>query len=136
LAKHDPTQAFAYAKERIAQLRARKVPLLSLIIRDKLSRDLQEYTTNLPHVVAAKKLVQKGEVVGRGSTIPYVITQGKGHLYERVALIDEASLADIDVEYYVQNQVIPVVNSILEVFHLPCAELLSNVRQPSLNQFF
>jgi DNA polymerase elongation subunit (family B) len=136
LKENDPKKAYAYIKGRITALQARQVDMADLIIRDKLSRELNEYQTNLPHVVLARKLVARGESLGRGSRISYVITQGKGNLYEKVALASDVTLDQIDIDYYVSNQVLAVVGSIMEIFGYNTEDILTNKKQGSLNDFF
>jgi DNA polymerase I len=77
-----------------------------------------------------------GEVVGRGKMISYVVLQGKGPIYERVALPGAATIDKLDMEYYVNNQLIPVVDSIFQVFGYKKEDFSISKAQTGLGQFF
>ncbi len=138
LKENDPKKAFEYARGRVKELYAGSgsVPIEQLILRDKLSRDVSEYETNLPHVIIARRMQENGEPVGRGKIISYVVTQGKGPIYERVAVPDAVTVSQLDMEYYANNQVIPVVDSIFQVFGYKKEDFAAQKNQTGLGQFF
>ncbi len=136
LAQKDVKKAVLFVKRQMKRLENRDVSISELILSAKLSRDVSEYTTNLPHVILAKKLLQRGEQVKKGSRISYVVQNGSGAVYERVGIPDEVSINDIDSHYYIHNQLLPVVLSILEVFAITKDELLANDIQNDLTSFF
>jgi len=59
-----------------------------------------------------------------GDKIGYVITTGSGRLYERVKPYILASYEEVDVEYYVTNQIIPAALRILSLFNIKEEDLL------------
>ena len=136
LKESNTVKAFDYAKSRIKDLFDGKVPISQLIIRDKLSRDVSEYESNLPHVIVARRMQEAGEVVGRGKIISYVVMQGKGPIYERVSVPELADVSKLDLEYYMNNQVIPVVDSIFQVFGYKKEDFAVQKNQTGLGQFF
>ncbi|MDW7998709.1 MAG: hypothetical protein RMI30_04570, partial [Thermodesulfovibrio sp.] len=69
-----------------------------------------------PHVVAAKRLLEKGIPVGEGSVIGYIIQRGSGSISERAYPVELADFSKIDTEYYIENQIIPTAMRVLKVF--------------------
>jgi DNA polymerase I len=57
--------------------------------------------------------------------VGYVILKGKGRLYSRVKPYVFASIDEVDIEYYVTNQVVPAAARVLEFFGVTEKELLS-----------
>ncbi|MEK6920036.1 MAG: DNA polymerase II, partial [Thermoproteota archaeon] len=77
------------------------------------------------HVEAAKKLAKAGWPMGSGDRVGYVIAKGPGKLYQRAEPYSKVSLDDVDYDYYVQNQVLPVASRILSVFDVSEKEILA-----------
>ncbi|MFT4312960.1 MAG: DNA polymerase domain-containing protein [Candidatus Woesearchaeota archaeon] len=136
LAQDDVQGAVLYVKKQIQKLKNHEVSISDLTLQAKLSRSLSEYTTNLPHVVLAKQLQQEGQFVGKGSRIRYVVRKGSGAVYERVAKPEDVKIEDLDGEYYIQNQLLPVVLSLLEVFGMKKDDILSSQTQGNLSSYF
>lgn len=109
-------RAFKYLDERINALRTGNFNPKELVVYEQLSKPLSEYKLLSPHVVAAKKLFQQGIPVGEGSVIGYVIQKGSGSISERAYPIEFADLSKIDIEYYIENQLIPISMRILNAF--------------------
>jgi DNA polymerase-2 len=96
----------AYLRETVARLRAGGLDD-RLVYRKALRKDLADYTaTTPPHVAAARKMG-----AGPGRLIAYVMTSGGP---------EPASgrLSPIDHEHYVQKQVRPVAEPVLDVLGL------------------
>ncbi len=108
--------AFRYLEERIKALREGNFNIKDLVVYEQLSKPLSEYKQMAPHVVAAKRLAQKGFTIGQGSVIGYVIQKGKGSISERAYPIELADFSNIDLEYYIENQIIPLSMRILKAF--------------------
>jgi len=51
-----------------------------------------------------------------GDKIGYVITKGEGKLYQRAIPYQMATYDEIDVEYYISNQILPPATRVLEEF--------------------
>ncbi|MFT7615747.1 MAG: DNA polymerase elongation subunit (family B) [Candidatus Woesearchaeota archaeon] len=136
LNEQNKEKAFAHIKDVIKAVLAGKIDREDLIMHSKLSRDVNEYTSNLPHVVIAKQMIAKGDTLGRGSNIPYLVVKGKGSLFERVKIPSETQDNEIDEEYYINNQVVPVVESIMAVFGYKKEDFTNAAKQNSLDSFF
>lgn len=116
LIKEDIKGAFKYLEERIEALKTGNFNPKELVVFEQLSKPLSEYKLISPHVMAAKKLAQKGIPVGEGSVIGYVIQKGKGSISERAVPVELADFSKIDVDYYIENQIVPVSMRLLNAF--------------------
>lgn len=116
--------AVEYVRRYIADLRERKVPFKDLIIWKTLTKNLEEYEVKAPHVEAAKLLQKEGWVLNVGDKVGFIISAGSGKLYERAKPYIFASYSDIDIEYYITNQIIPAALRILSLFNVKESDLL------------
>lgn len=116
LKEKSPKQAAAYVSSYISGLKAGKVPLGDLIIWKTLTKPVEEYAVRASHVEAAKKLLKAGWQLTLGDKVGYVIRKGQGKLFEKATPYTMASLGDIDVDYYIHNQILPVALRVLEPF--------------------
>ena len=115
----------------VADLRNRDVGLDELMIRTQLRRPLGEYIAEGPHVVAAKKMVEQGVSVSVGMLIEYFVGEGSGkRIGDRVYLAGDKVKYDID--YYLNNQVIPAVENIFDVFGVDVKSIIDGSEQKKL----
>ena len=79
---------------------------------------LSQYKQVGPHVQIAKQMRERGEDVGVGSTIAYIVREGKGLVRDRAVLYDEFVRRGLnyDADYYIENQVLPAVMRIMAAF--------------------
>ena len=132
-------KAVKFVSSLIKDLREHKVPYRDLIIWKTLTRPVEKYKVNAPHVEAARILKKLGWDLTVGDQVGYVITQGSGRLYERVKPYALASYEEIDTEYYVRKQVAPAALRILSMFGVKEKDLLSDqtsMRPKTLTDFF
>jgi len=116
LIDEDIERAFKYLDEKIKALKEGKYELKELVVYEQLSKPVSEYKLISPHVMAAKRLLEKGIPVGEGSVIGYIIQKGIGSISERAYPLELADPSKIDIDYYLENQVIPVSMRILNAF--------------------
>jgi DNA polymerase I len=100
----------------IAKLRNRQVPLADLTIRKTLTKPIEDYAVRTPHVEVAKLLVKQGWYLTVGDKVAYVITKGPGKLFQKAKPTSQVKSEDVDIEYYVDNQIKPAAMRILERF--------------------
>jgi DNA polymerase I len=124
LKEQSPKKAVDYVHTVIAELKQRKIPLHDLIIWKTLTKPPEEYAIKAPHVEAAKMLKEKGWRLTSGDKVGYVILKGKGRLYSRVKPYVFAKYDEVDVDYYVNSQVLPAAARILMFFDVTEEELL------------
>lgn len=93
-----------YVKNHISQ---RKLDSLNVLaFHERLHKNIDEYTHQDPHVIAAKKLIQNGIPISKGDIISYVMT------YEGAKPLMYAEYQDIDVEYYITKHLDPMVKNL------------------------
>lgn len=102
-------EALRRVRETIRALREGKVPVKKLIIWKKLTKGLDEYEVAAPHVTVARRMMEAGWEVKPGDLVGFVIMKGKGRLYEKAVPYFEADPSNIDVDYYIEKQIIPPV---------------------------
>ncbi len=119
----------------IKNLRNRNVALEKLVIKTQLRRNLDEYKSHGPHVKAALKARSKGFSIVRGAVIRFVVLEVKGNIGDRSEIIELVSDSDkYDIEYYINNQIIPAVGEIMGVAGVSSEELVDKA-QTSLESF-
>jgi DNA polymerase I len=125
LKEQTPQKAMRFAQQFIYELRQRRVPYRDLIIWKTLTKPVEEYAVKTPHVEAAKMLMEKGWKLAMGDKVGYVVVAGTGRLYERVKPYMFATYDEVDIEYYVTNQVVPAAARVLECFGITEEQLLT-----------
>lgn len=128
LKEKSPSKAVEFVKDYIRKLRLKEVPYRDLVIWKGLTKAPSEYKVNVPHVVAAKLLVKEGWELNVGDEIGFVVTKGKGKLFERARPYALASYDELDLEYYVAQQIIPAASRILSMFNISENDLKPNER--------
>jgi len=118
------SKAVDYVRKYITSLRNRRVPYRDLIIWKTLTKSPEEYEVKAPHVEAAKILQREGWALTVGDKIGYIIAAGSGKLHERAKPYILASYDEVDIEYYVANQIIPAALRILSLFGIKENDLL------------
>jgi DNA polymerase I/DNA polymerase-2 len=124
LDKKDVKGSVKYVKNIIKELKERKIPLKDLIIIEQLTKPLSEYKVIGPHVVAARKIKERGRPIGEGMPIMFIITKGKGSISERSEPFEDVDIKDIDIDYYVTHQIVPAALRVLTVLGVTEEELL------------
>jgi len=128
-------EALKYVQKIVKELREKKVPNDQLIIKTQLKKEIEAYENIGPHVVVAKRMRELGLPIKEGALIEYVIAKGNEKLIrERAKLPEEVKAGDYDIDYYINNQVLPAVESIFSVFKIS-VEDLKGKKQKQLKDF-
>ncbi|MBI4151181.1 ribonuclease H-like domain-containing protein [Candidatus Woesearchaeota archaeon] len=135
LGEGDAQKAAAHVKQIVADLKTNRIPLAKVVIWTQLTKDVSEYGSISPHVAAAKRLADRGTPAKAGEMIKYVVMKGTGKIRDRVKLEDEAKQEEYDGDYYIEHQVIPVVEKIFEVLGISVDELEKKGQQKTLGGF-
>ena len=126
-----------YLKEIIRKLKNREIPKEELIIRTQLKKSLSEYKAISPHVIAAKKMRELGIPLSEGNLIEYYIAEIKGKesklVREKVKLPSEEG--KYNLKYYLERQILPAVENILQIFGIDTKEFIDKKRQTKLGDF-
>ena len=131
LKDQSPKNAIEYVHETIAELKQKKVPIRDLIIWKTLTKPPEQYVIRTPHVEAAKILKEKGWKLTGGDKVGYVILLGKGRFYNRVKPYIFANYNEIDLDYYITNQIIPAATRILGFFNVTEKDLVEKETKKS-----
>jgi len=132
----NPDSAMKYVNKVLEEVKKKKAPVEKLIIRTQLKKAIEEYTSVGPHVYVAEKMEKAGIPVKAGALIEYVIAEGKGKLIrERAKLPSEVKEGKYDVDYYINHQILPAVESILAVFQIETKKIEESKRQRKLGDF-
>ncbi|MHC1586722.1 MAG: DNA-directed DNA polymerase [Candidatus Hecatellaceae archaeon] len=116
LKEGDPWKAAEYVRRWVEDFKAGKFTMEDVTIWKTITKPIEEYEVRAPHVEAAKRLMAKGWKLTYGDKVGYVIVKGAGKLYQRAEPYFMVSQEDVDVDYYVENQVIPAALRILSIF--------------------
>ena len=133
LEKGNEKKALEYFRKEVKRLKERKVEQKEIVIKTGLKKPLREYVSEGPHVVAAKKMKARGIHVSTGMVIEYIVGESKGkgkRVGDRVYLTDEN--AKYDVDYYLNNQIIPAVENIFDVFGVDTEDIVDGESQKRL----
>ena len=118
-------EAVSYVKDVIRDLREGKIPIEKLVIWKSITKRLEEYSVDAPHVVAAKRLIEAGGKIEVGDKIGYVIVKGMGKISSRAYpyfLVKDVK--NIDSEYYIEHQIVPAALRILSYFGVTEKQLI------------
>ena len=131
-----PDNALNYIKKVIKELKEQKIPFEKLIIWKTITKELDEYKVKTAQLTAAKILKEHEYEIKPGMQIGFVIVKGPGSISDRAMPYQLASYEDIDIEYYIDNQIIPVAVRILSTFGITESDIKTGKRQVSLTDFF
>lgn len=130
-------KALEYTKKISTELKERKVELEKLIIKTQLKKPLADYKSISPHVIAAKKMKERGTVLSIGKLIEYYISEindKKSKLVrEKVKLPDEEG--EYNIDYYLEKQILPAVENIFQIFNVNIREIIKPKKQKTLSDF-
>ncbi len=92
-------QIFALLRRRLAELRLGRIPLPDLLVSQKLSRTLPEYSSPSPAARAASQLQGLGKIMKPGQRVRFTYTLGEPgvHAWDMPGLPDPA---EVDVRRY------------------------------------
>lgn len=109
-------QIHEYLRELSTRVRENRVPLVKLIIRNKLGKRPQDYPNGntMPHVQVAKRRIEKGDSIKVDDVISFIISDDGGvssHVAQRAYTLSEFKAAGDkfkpDAEYYLTKQILP-----------------------------
>jgi DNA polymerase elongation subunit (family B) len=136
LKENAPEEAIEYAKGVIREIKDKKIKNDKVVIFTQLNKPIDEYAAIGPHVAVARRLIARGEDVGPGSMIKFIITEGSGIIRDRAKIPEEVDEGDYDSNYYIEHQVIPSVERIFNVLGYTKEDLVESKEQSKLSGFF
>ena len=129
-------KALAYTKDIIKKIKERKIERKEILIRTQLKKEISEYKNISPHVIAAKKMQEQKIPIDEGALIEFFIAETrekKKLVREKVKLAHEKG--EYDINYYLERQLLPAVENILQVFNINIQEIISGKKQTRLGDF-
>ncbi|MFX0096596.1 MAG: DNA-directed DNA polymerase [Candidatus Hodarchaeota archaeon] len=117
-------KAIGYLRIMLERIQSYKIPYEKFVIWETLTKSPSEYKVRLPHVSAATKLIEAGGRLEEGSKIGYVVLRGAGRLSDRVAPYNLATEEKLDIDYYINNQIVPMILRVLEIFDVTKEQLI------------
>jgi len=136
LKEKDKEKAIKYVKKVVNDLRKHKIPVKETIIQTKLQKSIEEYAAIGPHVAIAKKMKAQGIEIEAGAIIEYVITAEGKLIRDKAKLPSEIKNNEYDPNYYINNQVLPAVETIFQVMGFKKQDITSHKTQSGLSEFF
>jgi DNA polymerase I len=131
-----PKKATKIVRDVIENIKKGDLDLEDLVINTQITRNPESYQQNAPHVMAAKKAMERGRKVVRGSIMRYVVVKGKAPISQRAEPVEDVNISDYDPNYYIENQVLPAISRIIEAIGYSPSEIMHQERQSSLDAFF
>ncbi len=132
LKEGEPRKAVDYVRSWMAEFKKGKFKLEDVTIWKTLTKPIEEYEVKAPHVEAARKLLAKGWRLTYGDKVGYVIVKGSGKLYQRAEPYLTVKPEDVDLDYYLDNQIIPAALRILSLFGVSKSSLETGL--PSMGE--
>jgi DNA polymerase I/DNA polymerase-2 len=129
-------KALIYIKEIIKKIRERKIDRKEILIRTQLKKQISEYKNISPHVIAAKKMQEQKIPIDEGALIEYFIAETrekKKLVREKVKLVHEKG--EYDIKYYLEKQLLPAVENIMQVFNVDIRQIIENKKQDKLSKW-
>lgn len=131
MAKEPKWKFYRFLTEKITNLLNGNVPLEKLVITKSIKENYK--STNLPHVVVAKKMRERGKYVATGTRVRYIFVETdnkKDPQYLKAEdpdwFLKNQDTLKIDYKYYLEKQLVNPINEIFEVyFHKP--KILTNL---------
>ncbi len=130
-------KALESTKEVIKKLKQRKISKEDLIIRTQLKKPLTEYKSISPHVIAARKMQERKIPISQGNLVEYYVAETrekKKLVRDKVKLPDEKG--EYNIQYYLNNQILPAVENIFQVFDIEIKEIIEGKKQDKLSKWF
>jgi DNA polymerase I len=89
-----------------------------LILTRQYTKKVESYKNRQPHITVIEKLKKRGIVANVGDRIPFVILAGNAIFVERAEDPEYAKNKNLplDVDYYINKQILPPVERILSDF--------------------
>jgi DNA polymerase I len=136
LVKGSEKEAIDYLKEVVEKLKKGEIEVEKLAIVKTLSRPINQYKGQQPHVELVKKMIKRGDinVPSVGDRISYVIVAGPQKIVERAESVEYVKKykIPIDVNYYLEHQLLPPLERILLALGYTRTQFLVGSKQLSL----
>jgi len=124
--------ALEFVKKVIKDIKDKKIELKKMVIKEQLKLPLESYRQIGPHVAVARKMKERGMNTSPGASIYFIVSNEQGMIRDKARIPSECR--DYDSNYYIENQIMPSVEKIFEVFGISKDQILIK-DQTSLGEF-
>ncbi len=129
-------KSLKYIKDIVNKIKKREINKEDLIIKTQLKKPISEYKAISPHVIAARKMHEKKIPISQGNLVEYYIAETKEKkklVRDKVKLPSEKG--EYNIKYYLENQILPAVENIFQVFNINIKEIIEGKKQMTLGDF-
>ncbi len=126
-------KAVDLVRKKINEIKEGNVRKEELVINTKLTRSVDSYIQKKePHVAAVKRAMNKGINFEEGDIITYIVTKNGREINEKTMVVELVEEGNYDVNYYIDNQILPAVMRIMEAMNYSKDELKGMEKQMKL----
>jgi DNA polymerase, archaea type len=137
LKEKDVKKAVDFLRDVVFNLENRKIPLKKLILQGFIHKKTSNYKTKNPALSALLHAKKEGKNIKDKDLIEYIITNySSKNISDKARIYLEDDSLEYDINYYLENQLLPAIVPILNVFNISKDELLTGKKQKGLNDFF
>jgi DNA polymerase, archaea type len=137
LDSQNPKIAVNYIKDVVYKLKNKEINNSDLVIQSIVHKNTNKYKTINPAVFAIEHAKKNAFDFKSGDLVEYIITNiDSKNISSKARISKLVKEKDYDVNYYLNNQLIPAVHPILEVFGITKDELLNGKKQTGIKEFF
>jgi len=139
LKENDVHKAVEEFKQTINDIETGKIDINKLVITKTITKNIDTYKGIQPHIELAKRLRKRNpaDAPGVGDRIGFVIIKGAELLSKRAEdpfYVIENKI-DIDTNYYIENQLLPPLERLLEALGVSKNEILGKGKQSNIFKF-
>jgi DNA polymerase-2 len=116
------SEAIEITRRHFAELDNQQIPLVNLVVKKKLTRELHEYTSPAEAAKAAKQLVAAGKEVRVGQRIRFIYTHGEKTSVLAWGLPEEPAYSAVNKQRY-KELLLRTVHQIVQTFGISEEEL-------------
>jgi len=135
LMDQDSRKALSYLNFIIDDLKNKDVPNSKLVIQTFVHKSLDSYKTLNPAMSAVKNAKKAGKKFKVGDLVEFIITEKGKSISDKAQVAEFVKDKDYDVEYYINNQLVPAILPILEELGISKDELITKTKQKGLGDF-
>jgi len=133
LKEGDYKNALEYVKDVIKNIKENKIELKKMVIKEQLKMPLNNYRQIGPHVAVARRMKEIGMDVSPGANIYFIVSNEPGIIRDKAKIPSECKA--YDANYYIENQILPSVEKIFEVFGVKKEDILIK-EQSKLSEYY
>jgi DNA polymerase, archaea type len=133
----DVKKALEFIREKIKNLKERNVSLKDLVLQSFIHKKIANYKTMNPAMKAISFAKKEGDKIKEKDVVEYIITDvSSKNISDKARIFKEDFKYNYDIDYYLENQLLPSVVSIFNVFNISKDEILTGKKQSGLKDFF